>query len=971
MAFIPRAVLAAVLGIATVIFASGAAPVPVPPNEIGIVDGIPILQAEWDRLAKPYYGEVEVRAGRPLNDEERKLLQRNVLAELIRERLWLADAQRRGMKVSDVEIDARMKQSEFFKTAGKVDESKFQAFKGSPTSNYPELRAQAERGMLLEEYSRWMERRFGPREAELRKTFEERTSQASLRYTVVGPDVVSLDPEATAAQIRAYYETHPEEFENPPEARIQCIRVPVNPENASSDPDKESAARAEREAAAELLAGLRAGVPADSVAKPFGGIYDPGTFQIGEPVKGFGRSDALVAAVRGTPIGEWAREPIRIGPHFVLVRVAERRDTKRAPFQEVAAQAKRKADAALRDAVTDSLARAEVRAHPERYHVPRATVSWVARALDSFDAGRPPSAKDVEKRLARLRQDLRLPDTSRAWMDSARAGIPDLIRRERRFAAATRLFRDVVSQLKKGEDTGRVASRHAATAGAATSYRGEPPTSPLLVDGLLLDTLYTLRPNDVVGPRVKGDSILAVRLEYLDPNYLPPYEALRPAARAAAIEGRRQRTALEAEGYFREHRENYKTPPRWIVDTVTFPRVKSGAIAVPEDSIAAYWRANPLEFTEPGKVRARHVLVAFRATDGTGAREAARQEALLTRKRVVDGEDFGAVAREVSDDAGSSAKGGELGEITRGGVVKEFGDVAFTVPVGELSEIFETRFGFHFLQVESRRPDRVRPLADCREEIQGVIGRDLADSLAHRSARTFIAAASMPGASFDSLAKPHGGATRTKPVSANDQLDASGGANWLERVIAPLPDGAVAAAPIPLSDGYLAVRRVREVPPDQATFEQVKERVIGDYQLQRRKTIADSLDATYRTAYDAGADPETLFLAIGGLKISRQFGRRGPIPDLARDASLARDSTYLSRIFASESGARLPPIRGTIGTLYAVVDSVSILPPGEFAKHRDELLHELVDERVDAWTARLRSRAPIRIHRKDLRASLS
>src|SRR6185295_10871028 len=128
-----------------------AAPGAVPPEQIGIVDGIPILQVEWDRLA---------------------------------------DAQRRGMKVTETEIDARMKQSDFFKTGGKLDEAKFQAFKHSPSSNYPELRFQAERGLLLEEYVRWMERRFGPREAELKKTFEERTTQASIDYIVLGPEVV-------------------------------------------------------------------------------------------------------------------------------------------------------------------------------------------------------------------------------------------------------------------------------------------------------------------------------------------------------------------------------------------------------------------------------------------------------------------------------------------------------------------------------------------------------------------------------------------------------------------------------------------------------------------------------------------------------------------------------------------------------------------------------------------------------------
>jgi hypothetical protein len=134
--------------------------------------------------------------------------------------------------------------------------------------------------------------------------------------------------------------------------------------------------------------------------------------------------------------------------------------------------------------------------------------------------------------------------------------------------------------------------------------------------------------------------------------------------------------------------------------------------------------------------------------------------------------------------------------------------------------------------------------------------------------------------------------------------------------------------------------------------------------------MSDSLDRILRPAFEAGADPESLFMPVGGLRYSRQFGREGPIPDLTRDMTLARDSTYLSRVFATPPGGRLAPLTGNLGTLYAVVDTVIVLPPSEFAKHRDALLHELVDERVEAWTARLRSKAPIRIHRKDLRALL-
>ncbi len=199
----------------------------VPPNQIAVVDGIPILDEEWDRLAKPYFEEVEARAGRPISDDEKRLLRRNVLDELIRERLWLADALRRGMRVSAATVESRMKQSPFFKTNGQPDEAKFQAFKNSTTSNYPEIRAQIERALILEDYTRWMERRFGPREAELKKSFEERTSLASIRYFALGPDVISLEPEATTAEIRAYYNDHPDEFETPEETRIQYVRIPI------------------------------------------------------------------------------------------------------------------------------------------------------------------------------------------------------------------------------------------------------------------------------------------------------------------------------------------------------------------------------------------------------------------------------------------------------------------------------------------------------------------------------------------------------------------------------------------------------------------------------------------------------------------------------------------------------------------------------------------------------------------------
>jgi ribosomal protein L29 len=124
-----------------------------------------------------------------------------------------------------------------------------------------------------------------------------------------------------------------------------------------------------------------------------------------------------------------------------------------------------------------------------------------------------------------------------------------------------------------------------------------------------------------------------------------------------------------------------------------------------------------------------------------------------------------------------------------------------------------------------------------------------------------------------------------------------------------------------------------------------------------------------RAALKSGETVESQAARFGGLRVSKMFGREGPIPDFARDA-VAKDSSYLKLIFSSKPGAALPPVEGNGGTIYAVVDTVAILSPGEFAKQRDALQRELVEERIDAWTARLRAKAAIRMHRRELQALL-
>lgn len=933
---------------------------------LAVVDGIEITRLQWDKLAVPYFQEVEARAGRKLTSDEQELLRKNVLEELIRERLWVADSKRRGFVATEADVDARLQRNDYFKTNGKFDPVKFRQFKFSPESNYREILDQVRNAVLLDKYVAWMRTRYAVPERDLRKEFQSRTAQASVRYLWLTPDAVSLEPQATAAQIRAYYESHRDDFKTPEEARISYIRVPVRSMPGASDSLHAAAEASALVAAKTLLASVRAGQSAEKLSKEFGGLRDTGLFRMSEPIRGLGRSDALVAAIQTARPRQWLSEPIRVGPYFVVARLEEHRQPASREFRDAAGLAKRRADAELREAMIDSLARLDVAARPERYRVPQLEAVILARATDSFTDPRPVSPKDVERTLERIRKGAGMADTARAWADSIMKTLPDLVRKERQLDLAFRTMGEAASRLRRGDSPEEAARKVAATVDRVSIYQGQPPETPSLLEGAFLDSLYKTSAGAVVGPRVLRDSVFVARVTRLNDRFQPPYEAVRSMAHAEVEAKRQEEDAREAEHYYEAHRDHYHTPQRWQLDYVFFRKVKPDSAPVSEDSIRVYYDTHPLEFTVPARARARHILIAFRPGDGPGARTAARGKAAEVLKRAKAGEDFGALAKEYSDDRGSAAQGGDLGEISRGQVVKEFGDAAFAMKPGEISPVVETQFGFHVIRLESLTPQKLRPLEDCRAEIHGILGESVADSLLKAAAGAFAESAAKPGARFEDLAKPRGGAVGAGPVGAGEPIPGLGTIPDMASTIGSLPEGGV-SQPITVEGGLIVARLVRAHPPRLATFAEARDQAIDEMRAGRRRAIADSMAAALERDLEAGRDLETLAIPLGGLRLSRAFPRHGPVPDLARDSLLARDSTFYDEVFASRPGTALRPRQGAMGTLFAVVDSVSTLNPKRYAEHREELREELFEQRTAAWTERLRSRAKIELRSKELK----
>lgn len=74
------------------------------------------------------------------------------------------------------------------------------------------------------------------------------------------------------------------------------------------------------------------------------------------------------------------------------------------------------------------------------------------------------------------------------------------------------------------------------------------------------------------------------------------------------------------------------------------------------------------------------------------------KEAQTVLDRLSKGEKFSNIAKEVSRDAGSGKRGGDLGWFTRGKMVKEFEQAAFALQKGQTSPIVKTQFGYHIIR---------------------------------------------------------------------------------------------------------------------------------------------------------------------------------------------------------------------------------------------------------------------------------
>ena len=142
--------------------------------------------------------------------------------------------------------------------------------------------------------------------------------------------------------------------------------------------------------------------------------------------------------------------------------------------------------------------------------------------------------------------------------------------------------------------------------------------------------------------------------------------------------------------------------------TAIVPRnaVADSSIHVSDAEVAAYYKAHQNDFQRPKTAFLSFVALPRIATASDTA--AVRARADSARAEILGGAPFADVARRESGDSASAAKGGDLGEWTKGSMDPAFDSAAFSIPLNTVSQPVRSQFGFHLIEVTSRKRNKAK-----------------------------------------------------------------------------------------------------------------------------------------------------------------------------------------------------------------------------------------------------------------------
>jgi len=361
----------------------------------------------------------------------------------------------------------------------------------------------------------------------------------------------------------------------------------------------------------------------------------------------------------------------------------------------------------------------------------------------------------------------------------------------------------------------------------------------------------------------------------------------------------------------------------------------SNSIQVSDADVQAYYNAHRDEYRTPERVHARHILLSITNKPKDEIPKIKAQAEALD-KQLKAGADFAELAKKNSQDPGSAQKGGDLGWVSRGQMVKPFEDAVFTLQPKQISDVVTTEYGFHIVEVLEKQAAHVQTLDEVKPAIiamlrnQTVFDRmqDLIDK-AHaelvKAPQNAVQIASQLGLQ----------AMNVPAYRLGNPLAQLGSDAQLLSTIQALKPGEV--SDVVQAGNKLAVVTVTAThPPHPAQYAEVENQIRQQYlQTESNRLVAEKSAHAAELLKQNGGDLNAAAKAVGGeVKSTDFFTVQGAAEGIGTAA-------ILSDYFNKPVGTIFGPLPAANMTVVGKVTGHQDADMSKFAQQRDGIIEQL------------------------------
>ena len=379
-------------------------------------------------------------------------------------------------------------------------------------------------------------------------------------------------------------------------------------------------------------------------------------------------------------------------------------------------------------------------------------------------------------------------------------------------------------------------------------------------------------------------------------------------------------TEADVQAWFKQHAKQYVAPEQAQIEYLLLDEAAiNKRHPHTEQDVKAWYQQNSAHYSQPETRRASHILIlADEAADKATLDAAkAKAQALLTEVKAKP-ESFAALAKKNSQDPGSAAQGGDLGFFIREKMVKPFADAAFALKKGEISEIVQSKYGFHIIQLQDIKPAntpafetvKARVTQDYQQEQSNLHFANDTRALAEEVSKNPLslkAAAEKLGLSLQSA----NGISRQPAANAQDVLSHP---KLLKALFAAQSlDKKHATEVLTLAPNLIAVGRVVAYTPERAKmYDEVKSQLAQDYVQAKAAELAQAAGAAQLKQW--AANPQQAQM---------------PAPVLVSKAQPAGQPQAVVSAAMHANRGKLPAFEGVniAGQGYAIVRVNKVLEP--------------------------------------------